>query len=355
MRIFVTGGTGMLGKEMVPRLLDRGHEVVALTRTARRPALPGLSYQQGDITEAITPDPDAGYDAVLHLAALTTLRPRDFGVLWSANVQGTEHVLRFALESKIARFIYCSTLFVSGDIDDSFKEDDLDRGQMPKNPYELTKLAAETIARRSAMDLTVLRPGILIGRYSDGQAAMFEGFYRPIRAIALTHRFAEQKLYLPRRETLEQRLRLPPLHLPVRIYGDPNSRLALTPVDWAAETMVGLVDAAPGTYHVVPDQPPTMREVGNAINQAFNVKGVHVGLGPTRNPLDIFYNRMIRDFHPYLKAQPAFDTSVGKGCPPVDESYIERAIRYWREHGRRTRPELEGTGVGLAGHPQRHG
>ena len=355
MRVFVTGGTGMLGQELVPRLLDRGHEVVVLTRRTRRPSRPGLSYQQGDITETIPRHPGARLDAVLHLAASTNLRPRDFGVVWDANVSGTENVLRFAIESGVPRFIHCSTLFVSGDIHDRFGEDDLERGQVLKNPYELTKMAAELTVRRSPLDLTILRPGILIGRHSDGHAAFFEGFYRPIRAIALTHRFAEQKIFLPRRETLERTLHLPPLHLPVRIYGDPDSRLALTPVDWAANVMADLVDAACGTYHVVPEQPPTMREIANAINGAFNVTGVHVGPGPTRNPLDIFYNRLIRDFHPYLKAQPAFDTTVGVGCPPVDESYIERAILYWREHGRRTRPELEGTGVGLAGYAQRHG
>jgi nucleoside-diphosphate-sugar epimerase len=34
MKIFIAGGTGALGKQLVPQLVERGHEVVGMTRSA---------------------------------------------------------------------------------------------------------------------------------------------------------------------------------------------------------------------------------------------------------------------------------------------------------------------------------
>jgi nucleoside-diphosphate-sugar epimerase len=44
MRVFVAGGTGVIGRRLVPELVARGHEVTA---TTTRPAKPGLLEQLG--------------------------------------------------------------------------------------------------------------------------------------------------------------------------------------------------------------------------------------------------------------------------------------------------------------------
>jgi nucleoside-diphosphate-sugar epimerase len=36
MKVFVAGATGVLGRELVPKLVARGHEVVGMTRTASK-------------------------------------------------------------------------------------------------------------------------------------------------------------------------------------------------------------------------------------------------------------------------------------------------------------------------------
>ena len=36
MRVFIAGGTGAIGRSLVPLLVERGHEVVALVRNARK-------------------------------------------------------------------------------------------------------------------------------------------------------------------------------------------------------------------------------------------------------------------------------------------------------------------------------
>ena len=337
MKIFVTGSTGMLGSEVIPRLLESGHEVLALARNPKPSTHPMLTYIKGDITERycggiVLRD----VDAILHLAALTSLRDRNVPKLHDVNYLGTLNVVEMAHTYKIDRFFHCSTVYVCGDYDKVFLEDQLDIGQSPKNEYEKTKFESESfITKQSGLDWTVLRPGILTGNYDTGKAQFFEGFYRPVKAFVLAHRFMEQKLRLPPREKFESNFNLPRLNLPVRIYADPDSTLGLTPVDWAGEVFSQIINdsATSGkTYHVVPKDIPKMDKIIEGIMCALGVYGINISLEHTKNPLDLFYNRMIKDFHPYLHDQPVFQTYYGHTCPVIDAAYIERAVKYWREH-----------------------
>ena len=50
MKIFITGGTGFVGKTLTRKLTEKGHEVTILTRTVKRKSLAhsGVSYIEGD-------------------------------------------------------------------------------------------------------------------------------------------------------------------------------------------------------------------------------------------------------------------------------------------------------------------
>ena len=56
MRVAVTGASGLVGGAVVSRLLDRGHEVLALSRRPV-PARPGLEHRRWDLTGGVLPDP----------------------------------------------------------------------------------------------------------------------------------------------------------------------------------------------------------------------------------------------------------------------------------------------------------
>ena len=71
MKILITGGTGFVGTQLTSRLIQDGHEVTILSRSAKRPGevSRGISYLQGDPTQK-GPWQEAikNHDAVINLA-----------------------------------------------------------------------------------------------------------------------------------------------------------------------------------------------------------------------------------------------------------------------------------------------
>ncbi len=71
MKILITGGTGFVGTQLTPRLIQDGNEVTILTRSGKRPekGSAGISYLQGDPTQK-GPWQEAiqDHDAVINLA-----------------------------------------------------------------------------------------------------------------------------------------------------------------------------------------------------------------------------------------------------------------------------------------------
>ncbi len=70
MKVFLTGGTGFVGKFLSTELIQRGHEITILTRRVpSRPPAAGISYVQGDPTQpgdwmGVVPD----HDWIINLA-----------------------------------------------------------------------------------------------------------------------------------------------------------------------------------------------------------------------------------------------------------------------------------------------
>lgn len=157
MRVFITGGTGYLGRAMVHALHAAGHTAIVYARAASSSKLPGTLID-GDVRDADgVRRAIQGADAVIHAAALVSIwrqRAADFDEI---NVGGLQRVLEASRDAGIRRVVYTSSFLALPP-----------RGAatpLEANDYQRTKVQALAIARAAAreMPLTILFPGVVYG------------------------------------------------------------------------------------------------------------------------------------------------------------------------------------------------
>ncbi|MBF0138196.1 MAG: NAD-dependent epimerase/dehydratase family protein [Magnetococcus sp. DMHC-1] len=173
--IFVTGGTGFVGRNLVARLIQDGHEVRVLTRNPDRVPV-GAQAVVGDLLEplayrrALT-----GCDWLFHGAAAITFRTD--ALAQEINVAGTRLLVETAREVGIKRFIHlsaCAVLGVSHTPEQVL--DETATPQLgPEQPYAWTKKLAEDLLleqARQGMDVRIARFSTV---YGPGDARMNSG------------------------------------------------------------------------------------------------------------------------------------------------------------------------------------
>ena len=184
MKILITGGTGFTGKALVRRLLDDGHQVVA------------LDYKEGLKTEELrqwgaevvigtVTDRECvkrcmqGVEIVQHLAAAF----RELNVPEShydhVTVDGTRICLEEAHAAGVKKFIYCSTCGIHGNVKDP--PTDEDHNIAPADYYQSTKYKAEPVCldfmKQTGMPVTILRPSAI---YGPGDPERFQMIFRRV-------------------------------------------------------------------------------------------------------------------------------------------------------------------------------
>ena len=173
MRVFVTGATGFIGGELARRLRARGDDVRALVRKPDKATdlrELGCELITGDLSdERAIRDGMQGCDAVIHVAAVYEVGiPKSrHPEMYDANVRGTERVLGAALELKVGKVVYVSTIGAFGNtrgevVDETFRH----RGGGYTSYYEETKVEAHQIAERligEGLPCVIVQPGGVYG------------------------------------------------------------------------------------------------------------------------------------------------------------------------------------------------
>ncbi len=231
MQILIVGATGVLGRHVTPRLLERGHTVRAVVRRPEQAQYlqqMGVDAVLGDILDRDSLQRAAGgCDAALHLAtAIPTGSDQD----WSRNDrirrEGTLNLLAAATDNGVPRYIQQSIVFLYGDHGQTIVDE-----SSALRPSERGRSAADMEAMVNASTLTwcILRGGHF---YGPGTGA--EELWREAAA--------QQRLLLP---------------------GDGNDLMSLVHVVDMARAVVVATERAPARsiYNVVDNAPVSYREL----------------------------------------------------------------------------------------------
>jgi nucleoside-diphosphate-sugar epimerase len=345
-KVLVTGARGLLGAEIIARLLAKGYSGVAFLRSdgpvLRNDGTPiasttyqggypnagALAWVRGDVAETLLGLNRATYealqadtDAIVHCAALTSFgrKPETYDAI---NFRGTERVIEFAQRNAAnpIPMLYVSTAYVCGERPGVFHEEDLELGQRLGNPYEQSKYRAEQSVRaamRAGLPAAILRPAIIVGDSVTGAIRKFDTLYTVVRLTA-----AGLVRTMP---------------------GDYGATLDIVPIDWVADAVVAALEgfqlARGRTLHLTSGLPTTLRDVNDVCAEfpSFHVPRYvprHVFDTSEMKPLERrYYDEVVKLYESYLTRQVRFARDATQTifpCAPgaSGKTLLRRIFRY---------------------------
>ncbi len=259
MKVLVAGATGALGKQLVPRLVAAGHEVVGTTRSASKPEAVRRLGATPVVMDALDPEAVAGAvagarpEVIVHeLTALPgslDIRhfDRDFAQTNRLRTEGTDHLLSAGRAVGVRRFVaqsyagwpYART---GGPVK---TEDD------PLDPTPEEKM------RRTLDAIRHLEAAVTGADWTEGVVLRYGGFYGP--GTSLSAEGGEQVEMIRKR-------RYP-------VVGDGGGVWSFIHIEDAAEATVAAIERGRrGVYNIVDDEPAPVSEWLPAVAAAVGAK-----------------------------------------------------------------------------------
>jgi len=186
-KILVTGGLGLIGHNVVQRLMAQGHEVSVTDIKTNYGLVPQdeLDYLMAERRKKI---PDARVhgidiadregidwmmrqyqpDTVIHLASFPRQKVVNVDPMTGSRTmsEGLLNLLEASKRHQVCKFLYISSSMVYGDFTDDVTEDAVCR---PQGQYGIMKLAGEWLVRdytrSTGMAHTIIRPSAVYGEY----------------------------------------------------------------------------------------------------------------------------------------------------------------------------------------------
>ena len=354
--LFLTGGSGLLGTQLLARLLLRGHRVGVFVRPTSSASgaeridailteqedrlgttLPRPVVLEGELTapRCGLSDADASWmrrscRGVVHSAASLEFVGADrAGEPWRTNVVGTGALLDLMAQTGLTEFHHVSTAYVCGLAAGPVEEGPSTDRHGFRNDYEASKHDAEWLVRKAVfLDRpTFLRPAVIVGDSQTGATTTYHGLMAMLQLMTVVVR------HLPADDAGFR-------HVPLRLSMTGGEQRNMVPVDWVAEAIVRLVDdprARGRTIHLAPCRPITIREIIDFTSSYLNSGGVDFygparpsGLNDTEDA--VYAGKGL--YEAYEQTDPTFVTDTLDAllpdlpCPVIDEAMIHRFLAY---------------------------
>lgn len=247
MKIFVAGGTGVVGRRAVPALVAGGHDVTVIARSPERETLVaslGATPARVDLFDAdAVAGAVAGHDVVINLAThIPPLTKAASASAWAENdrirTEGAANLVAAARRTDAGRFIQESITFPYADGGDRWIDEDFDR---PASDFSAPVDAAETGVETFAAG------------GGDGVVLRFAQFHAPDSDHVRTWAKAFATRMNP-------------------IVGASDAYASFVGADAAGRAVLAALDAPSGVYNVADDDPVTRGELGEAVAAAIGKK-----------------------------------------------------------------------------------
>ena len=172
MKAIVTGSTGFVGANLCAALVAHGWSVRALHRASSRlDMLQGISVEHaiGDVTQPETlVEAMRGCDVVFHVAAVADYWRQSTEKLYRVNVEGTRAVCQAALDARISRLVFTSSVASLGIPKPGQPADESHEFNLPPERFRYghSKLLAEGVVHEfvaRGLDAVIVNPSIILG------------------------------------------------------------------------------------------------------------------------------------------------------------------------------------------------
>lgn len=252
MRIFVTGGTGFIGRHLLKALTEQ--DVTCLVRKSSDTTNLNCNLLVGDIREPID---CSGFDVVYHLAGMLGKWGTTKDDYFRLHVEGTKNLLKTCN----GKFIFLSSAGVLGPVENA----DEKCTHKPTNNYETSKAEAEKLVQKYH-DYVIIRPEFV---YGPGDTHVLQ-LFKAIR---------DNKFF---------------------IIGNGNNQLHPTYVDDVVYCLVKATDVKNGVFNVAGEQSVSVREFSRTIAKQLGVRAnrIRIPFGLAKAYVRITENQ--KSFHPML-------------------------------------------------------
>jgi dihydroflavonol-4-reductase len=271
-RVFLTGGSGLIGGALTARLVERGDEVVALARSdaaERAAAAHGARTVRGDVLDEDTMAAGmAGCELLYHVAGINTMCPRDPAALFHVNVRGAETAVRAAARAGVRRVVLTSSAASLGEAQGTVGREDTPHRGTYLSVYERSKhegeLAAFAAARRVAVELVSINPSSVQGPGRAGGTGR----------IMIAYLNGRLRAFVDTQVSIVDIADCVEAHIAGAERGAPGERYVISGAAISSREALDIVSELSGVRHHVKLLPPAVaRATGALAEGVFRVRG----------------------------------------------------------------------------------